>query len=457
MSSLKNPVWFPREEGGEFRLIASGFLVLMSGIVALYVGNVRVAHVLSLMAGQGVGSVTYGAVLGVVVHGSQTLLLLFGWLLTAQGFSRHFTEQEPFASLLNFAVAAAGIGVTWTALPLLSENLRVVSPLRLSSVILLTALFQILTRRVENEIDKGAALLLWVYSFQSLELLPVFSTDAHAFLEGSDGDSLVAALAGIALFLSFMMGAVLSSWLLARYSSWLNQVRRLWELEMPSVPKEDLLEINMVDMRNLVHDLKNPLAALKGTAAMLRDEEAGRGRPSEKAEVMLKAADYMERMIGEILCEEERRTVSAGIFFKNLERHVRPFPWGGEVKLTTGADAENFGLRLNEIRFTRALVGLLDNASRANRTAGSVGIGLHVRRLHASFLEIEITDNGPGVSSPVFQKSGWGSSGLGLAFARRVITAHGGEILLMNREGASGARVRITLPSAEVLSDPVSL
>ena len=163
---------------------------------------------------------------------------------------------------------------------------------------------------------------------------------------------------------------------------------------------------------------------------------------------MLKAANYMERMIGEILHEDERRAVQAGPFFENLEQHIRPFPWGEHVEITLAPGVEELSLTLNEIHFTRVLYNILDNAWRANRTAGALDIAFRVER-NGRFLEIEIVDNGPGYTDrgPHYRKSGWGSTGLGLAFARKIVAAHGGRLTLSKRrDGKSGACALVELP-----------
>jgi signal transduction histidine kinase len=117
------------------------------------------------------------------------------------------------------------------------------------------------------------------------------------------------------------------------------------------------------------------------------------------------------------------------------------------VEVEVDRDARQASVAVNETRFTRALLNVLDNAWRANRTAGATGIELHVRR-NSKFLEIEVLDNGPGIKSdPVHQKSGWGSTGLGLAFARKVTASHGGSLLLSLRKDApNGTSVLMSLP-----------
>ncbi|MDR1376452.1 MAG: HAMP domain-containing histidine kinase [Synergistaceae bacterium] len=452
---LRNHTFLPVEERGAFKRILFGIFLLLADWAGLYYSNLYIAYVTEHLQAREFGPMFFGSTFSVLVHGSQVLLLLLAWVLIGKGAGYYFRRAELAISLIFPSV---GIWATWTVLPLFSANLEYSFPLDLFIVILLLALFQLLTMQVENWIDKGAAILLWVYSFQSLELLPTFSTNSQALstlfqgMYRSNEEAAIVSMTGTALFLSFMAGAMTSTWLLTHYSIRLWQVRQFWESETPraSAEKDGLREISMVDIRSLVHDLRNPLAAIKGMAIMLQSENQDK-QALEKAEIMLKASNYMEHMIGEILHEDQRRVVEVEAFFDNLEKHIHPFPWGQYVAITIAPDAARFSLSLNEIRFMRALLNILDNAWRANLTAGAKDILLRVRR-NVQYLEIEILDNGPGPGYPpshAYQKSGWGSTGLGLAFTRKVVIAHGGNLVLMQRtDNTNGASVLISLPIA---------
>jgi len=442
----------PVRERGALKRILSGLCVLFVGVIILYYGNLYVNHVITRLSDRAFGPMLFGSAFSVLVHGAQVLLLFLGWILIGKGTGYYFSQAEVAVSVV---LSCVGIGLSWVVFPILSPGLDYTFPLELYIVIPLVALFELLTLYVENWVDRGAAMLLWVYSFQSLELLPVFPTNTRALsslfenMYRSNEEVAVASMAGTALFLSFMAGAMTSTWLLARYSIRLGQVRQLWQYapRRKSDREEGLIEVNMVDMRSLVHDLRNPLAAIKGMALLLQGEEA----ESEKADVMLRATNYMERMINEILYEDRRNSVIVEKFFDNVEKHIRPFPWGEYVSVTISPDVLRTTVLINEIRFIRALLNILDNAWRANRTAGTRNIGLHVR-LNARFVEIEILDNGPGYdpSAPLHPKSGWGSTGLGLAFTRKVVVAHHGNLLLSQRtDGVNGASVLISIPVAD--------
>ena len=447
--------FLPVRERGAFKRIALGIFFFLLDLAVLYYGNQYLGHVAERLKNRDFGPMLFGSVFGVLVHGSQVFLLIISWVLAGGGTGYYFKRA---GLAVGLALSSVGIGLTGAVLPMLSTRLVYFFPLGLTVTVLTAVLFQLLTLQVENWVDRATAMLLWVYSFQSLELLPAFPTNTQALsslfqsMYSSNEEVVIASMAGTGLFLSFLAGALISTWLLTSYSIRLGQVRRIWEMESRQAARDEAAafqEVNMLDMRSLVHDLKNPLAVIKGMTLMLK---SGVDDPtSEKAEIMLKATNYMERMIGEILHEDERHAVRAGPFFDNLERHIRPFPWGGHVGITLAPGVEDLSLTLNEIRFTRVLYNILDNAWRANRTAGTQDIELRVER-NGWFLEIEILDNGPGYTDkgPNYRKSGWGSTGLGLAFARKIVAAHGGHLTLSKRrDGKSGARALVDLPLAD--------
>jgi signal transduction histidine kinase len=93
-------------------------------------------------------------------------------------------------------------------------------------------------------------------------------------------------------------------------------------------------------------------------------------------------------------------------------------------------------------------MNLLDNANRA--TAGiPVPKILFEARAGGGMAEFEISDNGPGFGARETDgKSGWGSTGIGLAFVREVAEAHGGKVAFRDVEGG-GAQVCLSLPFGE--------
>jgi signal transduction histidine kinase len=89
-------------------------------------------------------------------------------------------------------------------------------------------------------------------------------------------------------------------------------------------------------------------------------------------------------------------------------------------------------------------VNLLDNAFRA-APEHNPAVKIALEREEGTIL-FKIRDNGPGFSGPLSTgTSGWGSTGLGLAFVEEVLREHGGT-LFFEKPSEGGTLAVITLP-----------
>ena len=100
---------------------------------------------------------------------------------------------------------------------------------------------------------------------------------------------------------------------------------------------------------------------------------------------------------------------------------------------------------------------LLNNAGQVSPREASIQLR---GRLHATYYEVEVVDQGPGVSpddkphifEPFFSKRK-GGSGLGLAVCQGIVRAHGGSIEVEDAPGSGGSgavfRVRLSLKQSE--------
>ena len=428
------------------RQLLTGFCILAAVAVSLQYNPLLVPWISRPRELWGGGGVLLASVTRMLLHGVQNLMLLSGWHLVARGVAHRIPKIKDSVTVL---LPPTGLAACFYLLPLLDPGLSPSFPIHPAMIFLLMILFQLLTLRLEDGLDRYAALLLWVLSFQSLELLSNFPGASSAL---SAEITAALGMAGTALFFSFLTGAVFSTWLIARYAIRVNLLRQTWSAsDLREAPGDARLKtIAMVDVNHLAHDLKNPIAAIKGTATLLR-----KGESLEKAALILKAAEYMENMVRELLSEDEKHALKVSELYDTIDRQIRPFPWGRDVVLTLDPEAETLSIPANKMRLLRAVFNVLDNAWRANETTGGQGVELNIRR-NARRLEIEILDNGPGYNAERAQthKSGWGSTGLGLAFTRRVIALHGGSLLIANRiDQQRGTRVLISLPIPSEATD----
>lgn len=204
------------------------------------------------------------------------------------------------------------------------------------------------------------------------------------------------------------------------------------------------------------HDLKNPLAALKGAAQFLK-EELQQGRPISDptfVDLILEQIDRVNRVVDDYqrLSRAEPRLVPTQI--NDLVRGVlalQPFASQGRIALAIELQNELPSCHTDRQLLATALENLVRNGFEAMPNGGK----LTVRTARAGTddrLVISVEDTGAGMDARTrehafdeFYTTKPGGTGLGLAFARRVAEAHGGGLLLTSREGV-GTVARLEIP-----------
>lgn len=192
--------------------------------------------------------------------------------------------------------------------------------------------------------------------------------------------------------------------------------------------------------RQMAHDLRNPLAAIRAAAQYLQAERAaGRSLDEQLAyvDLVVDQADRMARVIDEYQRIGRVEPTLASISLRDLAKGVAN-EFGDAVKLEAAegsplvdADAE---------LVTMALENVIRNAVEA---------GAKSIRLSVDERSIVVDDDGPGMDARTrdrafeeFYTTKATGSGLGLAFVRRVAEAHGWRARIDSIEGR-GTRVTI--------------
>jgi signal transduction histidine kinase len=204
---------------------------------------------------------------------------------------------------------------------------------------------------------------------------------------------------------------------------------------------------------SIVHDLRNPLAAIYAGAEMLMDSNLPEEQTQRLARNIYRASRGIQDMLQQLL--NVARGKSDASEMCSL-REVIDAAWS---VVAPAADARRIQLEtkigdhlecpMERARIERVFCNLFENAIDAMRAGGSVSI--HSQSDHESIL-VRVEDTGPGISpalrSRLFQpfvtagkKNGLG---LGLALSRQTLLDHGGDIWV---EGdGPGARFCVRLP-----------
>ncbi len=196
----------------------------------------------------------------------------------------------------------------------------------------------------------------------------------------------------------------------------------------------------------LAHELRNPLASLKGHAQLLA-EALPEGRSRTKAERVVKEALRMEDLTASLLAfvrtgTIQRQATDPVAVVRAAADEVDP----RRIELDTGAAPGTW--QLDAARMQQVLSNLLRNAVQASPEGANVFARVAAE---PGALLYEVRDVGSGIPpgqealifEPFHTQRPLGN-GLGLAVARRVVELHGGSIQASNHpEGGALFRVRI--------------
>lgn len=204
----------------------------------------------------------------------------------------------------------------------------------------------------------------------------------------------------------------------------------------------------------LAHEVRNPLASLRGTAEILLDDFQPGTPKHEFVEIQIKETERLNRVVEEFLrmarqpshelqrCNviDELETIVTLTTSEAKRRSVTVRLEAGEQDVPVTADGE---------KLRQAFLNIILNALQATPAGGTVTITVS---RHETICEISVRDTGPGLSDEVQQRlfepfftTKPDGTGLGLAVTKKIIEAHGGT-LKVESEAGHGATMQISLP-----------
>lgn len=211
----------------------------------------------------------------------------------------------------------------------------------------------------------------------------------------------------------------------------------------------------------LTHELKSPLAGIRGAAEILRE-----GPPPEVVEKfsanILQQNLRMQQLVDNLLRQAKLESkseitpvpVELHTLFATLCSHREAVACSKAVMLKFDAfSVKDIQLEGDAALLEQATGNLLDNALDFTPPGGEILLSAEHHDGHVTIL---VTDTGSGIpdyaQGRVFERfyslprsNGQKSSGLGLAFVQEVVRLHRGKIVLENRE-QGGTQARLTLP-----------
>jgi signal transduction histidine kinase len=210
---------------------------------------------------------------------------------------------------------------------------------------------------------------------------------------------------------------------------------------------------------SIVHDLRNPLAAIYGGAEMLVDADLPPAHVKRLAGNIYRASRRIQELLQDLL------NVSRGKSGAPEPCRLREVAVAACESLAATAEAQGAALTveiapeielpLERSRMERAFVNLIGNAIEAMPEGGAVRISAE---LDAGSVVVHVDDTGPGVAPEIrsqlfqpFVTAGKRNGlGLGLALTRQTVLEHGGDLWVGSAPGG-GARFSLRLPGAHVV------
>ena len=229
----------------------------------------------------------------------------------------------------------------------------------------------------------------------------------------------------------------------------------------------DQAQANKELIRNLAHEIKNPLGGIRGAAQLLQMEIESKDL-IEYTQVIIHEADRLQTLVDRLLAPHRRPHLVGDVNIHEVCERVRSvilaeFPRGLRIERDYDTSIPEF--RGDREQLIQAVLNIAHNAAQAlaervalgdaeiifsTRIARQVTFGKQRYRLA---LELHVIDNGPGVADSIKDRIFYplvsgrdGGSGLGLTLAQTFVQQHHGLIECDSVPGRTDFKILIPLP-----------
>ncbi|MFZ6648205.1 nitrogen regulation protein NR(II) [Undibacterium sp. TJN25] len=232
----------------------------------------------------------------------------------------------------------------------------------------------------------------------------------------------------------------------------------------------DQSKANKELIRNLAHEIKNPLGGIRGAAQLLEMELPERQLKElrEYTQVIIKEADRLQTLVDRLLAPHRLPHIVGDVNIHEVcERVLRlifaEFPHGLNIKRDYDLSIPEF--RGDKEQLIQVVLNIAHNAAQAlvdRIRAGDAELTFKTRVLrqitlakvrYRLALDLHIIDNGPGIPSEIRNRIFYplvsgrdGGNGLGLTLAQTFVQQHMGVIECESRPGFTDFRILIPLP-----------
>lgn len=231
---------------------------------------------------------------------------------------------------------------------------------------------------------------------------------------------------------------------------------------------QELDDLKAEFLAHISHELRTPLASIREGTHLLLDEIPGPLAPAQRQTLQI-MADSSHRLIHLISTLLDLSKMEAGMMiyqvaltdFRRVAESsvakVRLLAESRHIQIVLDSSNGALWIPVDAARIEQVLDNLLSNALKFSPAGGTVNVRM-LPDPQQKLMRLSVSDSGDGIPPEdlphIFErfyqgrrqrKTAVAGSGLGLAFAKRVVEAHGGRIWVESEPG-KGATFHVTLP-----------
>lgn len=226
----------------------------------------------------------------------------------------------------------------------------------------------------------------------------------------------------------------------------------------------DLTMANKELLRNLAHEIKNPLGGVRG-AAQLLDQELPSHDLREYTQVIIKEADRLQMLVDQMLAPHRRARVLEPVNIHEVCERVRSLmlaEFSQSLTIRRDYDTSLPPIEGDREQLIQVVLNVVRNAAQALNGQGTIVIKTRVarqvtiaKRRHKLALDLHVVDDGPGIPAEIRERvfyplvSGHPQGhGLGLTLAQSYVHQHGGLMDVQSRPGCTDFLIRLPIETS---------
>lgn len=214
---------------------------------------------------------------------------------------------------------------------------------------------------------------------------------------------------------------------------------------------------------SIAHELRNPLASLKGSIEMLHEKKVPEEHVDHLMKIALSEMDRLNGIITDFLLYAKPQEIKRESFelqkaLEDIVTLLRSSEKNGKDVTITARPSGVLNIDGDPKKLQQVFWNLGLNAVNAASDSGVVEIYTEQRD---NVVEVVFSDNGPGIAPDDMERIFYpffttreGGTGLGLAIARKIAEEHGGNIIAESKGQGKGSTFRVILPLSIVSAHP---